>query len=195
MKTHINLLPSSYQVSAMLRARALQWGVAVALVATTVGAGGWTYLRRLDGLRDQVALLKKEYEPLDKLITDIRDMRHQLAHLDDQEAVAGRLETQRRAITLLGAVSKSAAQCGGRLQVESLNVLDLQSERSTAKPNADQPPQSMLLSGVSLDNLTVTQLVGGLRAAGIFRFVELRSLQETTDRQITLHAYEVLCTF
>jgi hypothetical protein len=51
------------------------------------------------------------------------------------------------------------------------------------------------LTGVSLDNPSVAELLDGLQHAGIFSRVELLKLKEREDKSSALRDYEVRCEF
>jgi hypothetical protein len=53
----------------------------------------------------------------------------------------------------------------------------------------------MLLSGVSLDNPAVAELIDGLDNSGVFSRVELTTLKEREDKDVSLRDYEVRCEF
>ena len=52
-----------------------------------------------------------------------------------------------------------------------------------------------MLAGVSLDNPAVAELLDGLQDSGIFSRVELLTLKEREDSDVSLRDYEVRCEF
>src|SRR5690349_160316 len=114
MRTMVNILPVSYRRQQILRSRLLQWGSMIVLVLV----GGWVW-QWLD-------VLSREHAPTQTMLKQVVDMRRQLKELEQQEAVAKELETQRNALTLLGVISETAQKTGGRLRVTRLELKDFQ---------------------------------------------------------------------
>jgi hypothetical protein len=56
-------------------------------------------------------------------------------------------------------------------------------------------PGGLLLTGVSLDNPAVAELLDGLQHSGIFSHVELLKLKEREGNDNSMRDYEVRCEF
>ena len=99
--------------------------------------------------------------------------------MQQQEAVAKELETQRNALTLLGVISDTAQKTKGRLRVTKLELNNFQNAgKAEGASSSAPPPGGLVLTGVSLDNPAVAELLDGLQHSGIFSHVELLKLKE-----------------
>jgi len=141
-------------------------------------------------------LLEREYRPTQTILRQLMEMRQQLEDLENQQQIAQQLERQRNALSLLGAVSQSAMRTKGRLRVTKLDLTGFQDAGgSNGTARAANQPARMVLTGVSLDNEAVGELLDGLQDSGIFSQVELRSLRERPENETSLRDYEVWCEF
>jgi hypothetical protein len=196
MRSMINLLPPSYRRQQIIRHRVVQWSSLICLALLSAWAWHW-YERREDrALVQQLELLEREHEPTQRLLQQLVEMRQNLEELQQQEAVAIELERQRSALVLLGVISQSARQTGGRLRLTKMELTNFQSagvEDSAASTGAYRG--GLLLTGVSLDNPAVGELLDRLQDAGIFNRVELLALKERADAESILRDYEVRCEF
>lgn len=196
MKTMINLLPASYRRQLLARRRAIQWG---SILCTVLVSGWvWHWYERREGvlLSQQLESLKREQAPTQTMLQQLVAMRQTLADLEQQEAVVKELEYQRNALTLLGVISSTARSTNGRLRVTKLELTNFQNTQPPAAATARSAPSSgLLLSGVSLDNPAVAELLDGLQDSGIFRRVELLTLREREEGTLSLRDYEVRCEF
>jgi Tfp pilus assembly protein PilN len=128
------------------------------------------------------------------MLKQVVDMRRQLKELQEQEGVAKVLETQRNALALLGVISKTAQQTKGRVRVTRLELTNFQDAGKPEKVGGVSQ-SGLKLTGVSLDNPSVAELLDGLQHAGIFSRVELLKLKEREDKSSALRDYEVRCEF
>jgi Tfp pilus assembly protein PilN len=161
---------------------------------------GWTwhwYERREDiALSQQLESLEREQAPTQTMLKQLVTMRKELDDLQQQEAVVRELEHQRNALALLGVISKTTQATKGRLQVKSLELTDFQNMRPGGPTIAtDSPTSGLIVSGVSLDNPTVGELLEDLQDSGIFTRVELQTLTGRGEGSVSLHDFEVRCEF
>jgi Tfp pilus assembly protein PilN len=130
------------------------------------------------------------------MLSQLVSMRKKLEELQQQELVAGDLESQRNALTLLGVISDTAQKTKGRLRVTRFELTNFQnSEVPDADAAADASPGVLTLSGVSLDNPAVAELLDGLQHSGLFKLVELKTLKEREAQGGSLRDYDVRCEF
>lgn len=189
MRTMINMLPPSYRRKQMLRNRASQWVAVIAAMLAVGWVWHWLEMREQAQLTQQLDVLSREHAPTRTMLQQIVDMRRQLKELDQHEAVAKELESQRNALTLLGVISDTAQQTGGRLRITKLELNNFQ---QTSGPNP-AATSGLMLAGVALDNPAVAELMEGLKESGLFRKVDLKALKEREG--LTLRDYEVRCEF
>jgi hypothetical protein len=194
MRTMINILPASYRRQQILRSRCVQW-TSIIVVALVTGWGWhWLEMHEYRQLSQQLDVLSREHAPTRTMLQHVVDMRKKLKELQVQETVAKELETQRNALKLLGVISKTAAKTEGRLRVTKLELTNFQNAGRIEKPTGAAPVAGgLLLSGVSLDNQSVSDLHAGLQSAGIFSRVELLKLKEREGA--SLRDYELRCQF
>jgi hypothetical protein len=196
MKNSINLLPASFRRQQILRQRAYQWSAAICLVLVA----GWIFhlyeQHEQQAMVQRLEVLKREHQPTQLMLRQLVDMRQKLVDLEEQERIARELERQRNALTLLGVVSQTAQKTNGRLRVTNLELTNFQSQ--PAMDTAGSPVEQtggLRLEGVSLDNPAVAELVVGLEQSGLFRRVELNTLNERQDVDTSLRHYEIRCEF
>jgi Tfp pilus assembly protein PilN len=194
MRTAINLLPGASQRQLMLRRRLTQWSVVVCTAVLVMWVARWYKLREYHVLGQQREVLEREYRPLRAMVKEITQMRQQLEDLDQQDKVAKELDHQRQVLALLGVVSQIAEQSNGKLRVTNFQLLDLQSSLSSEQQHATGSSSgNFTLLGVSLDSPTVAELLDKLQHSGLFRSVELVSLKERQEGQVSLHDFQVVC--
>jgi hypothetical protein len=190
----INILPASFRRQQIARKRAVQW---VSIMAVVLGMG-WCWhgieMREQVRLTEELEVLSREHAPTQTMLKQVVDMRRQLKELQEQEGVAKVLETQRNALTLLGVISKTTEQTKGRVRVTRMELTNFQEVGRRSKAGGS-PLGGLKLSGVSLDNPSVAELLDGLQHAGIFSHVELLKLKEREDKSTALRDYEVSCQF
>jgi TolA-binding protein len=195
MKTKVNLLPASYRRKQFLRRRTVQWSSILCSVLVSGWGWHWYELREGRALAQQLEVMEREHAPTQRLLQQLVDMRTKLDQLQQQETVAGELERQRSALTLLGVVSQTAEKTGGRLRLTKLDLTNFQSAALAGTGAATAAPTGLHLTGVSLDNPSVGELLDGLQDSGIFSRVELLVLKEREEGETALRDYEVRCEF
>lgn len=196
MRTMINILPASYRRQQIVRNRVVQWSSIIGCVLLTGWVWHWHEMRQHTYLSQQLDVLSREHAPTQTMLKQLVDMRQQLKELQQQESVAKELETQRNALTLFGVISDTAQKTKGRLRVTKLELSNFQNVGAVAGANtAAPPPGGLLLSGISLDNPAVAELLDGLQHSGIFSHVELLKLKEREGKDTSLRDYEVRCEF
>lgn len=196
MRNMINILPATYRRQQIIRNRAVQWCSIIGFVLLSGLGWHWYEMKEHTYLTQQLDVLSREHKPTRTMLKQLVDMRKQLKELEQQESVAKELETQRNALTLLSVVSDTAQKTKGRLRVTKLELNNFQNAGAPAGTNAPAPPPGgLLLTGVSLDNPAVAELLDGLQHSGIFSHVELLKLKEREGGDKTMRDYEVRCEF
>jgi hypothetical protein len=194
MRTMINLLPPSIRRQQVLRKRLIQWMTVISAVLVTGWGWHWYELREGRQLAQQLETLSREHAPTQAMLKQLMEMRQQLVELQQQETVAKELESQRNALTLFGVISDTARKTKGRLRVTKFDVNNFQST-SSGGDSAAAKPAGLTLTGMSLDNPAVGELLDGLQKSGVFKRVELLTLKEREDKDAALRDYEVRCEF
>ncbi|HEY4259975.1 MAG TPA: PilN domain-containing protein [Schlesneria sp.] len=192
MRTAINLLPQSFRRQQIVRKRLVQWTTIISAVLLTGWGWHWYEMREDRQLTQQLETLSREHAPTQAMLKQLMEMRQQLKELEQQETVAKELDCQRNALTLLGVISDSAQKSKGRLRVTKFEISNFQGGQSSS--DGTKTP-GLSVSGVSLDNPAVAELLDGLQKSGVFRKVELLTLKEREDKESALRDYEVRCEF
>lgn len=200
MKTMVNLLPISFRRQQLARKRTIQWSAALCVVLLGSMASHWLDHRERHALAQELEVLAREYQPTQTMLQQLVEMRQRLDNLQRQEAVARELEYQRNPLALLGVISQTAHETKGRLRVTKLDLADFQKDERTAGAAAgagasDAGSSSVVVSGVSLDNPAVADLLEGLQNSGLFGQVELLKMKEREGGSTKLSDYEVRCEF
>ena len=193
MRSAINLMPQSFLRHQVLRKRVLQWTTIISAVLVTGWCWHWYEMREDRQLLQQLDTLSREHAPTQAMLKQLVAMRKQLKELEQQEAVAKELDCQRNALTLFSVISETAQKTKGRLRVTTFELNNFQSTAAVEAPGAKPP--GLTLSGVSLDNPAVAELLDGLQKSGVFKRVELLTLKEREDKSAALRDYEVRCEF
>jgi Tfp pilus assembly protein PilN len=191
----VNILPASYRRQQILRSRLLQWGSMIVLVLVGGWAWHWLEMRQHMHLTQRLDVLSREHAPTQTMLKQVVDMRRQLKELEQQEAVAKELETQRNALTLLGVISETAQKTGGRLRVTRLELKDFQAVGKSTGAGPGAAPAGLLLAGVSTDNSAVQGFLKGLQGSGIFNKVECLKVKQHEEHLTSMWDYEVRCEF
>jgi Tfp pilus assembly protein PilN len=191
----VNMLPASYRRQQILRSRLLQWGTMIVIVLVGGWMWHWLEMRQHIQLTQRLDVLSRENAPTQTMLKQVVDMRRQLKELEQQEAVAKELETQRNALTLLGVISETAQKTGGRLRVTRLELKNFQTVGKPTGAGEGAGPAGLLLSGVSTDNSAVQGFLKGLQGAGIFNKVECLKVKQREERLTSMWDYEVRCEF
>jgi len=189
MKTFVNLLPFGYRRRDLFRARLVQWCL-VWLACATVATGTWQVKRSryLSSLRAMEAA-QSRYLPLAELSRQRDAARKELDRLHAKGTILEQLRDEKPILTLMGVVSDSARKCKGRLFVNDLSFERHERRTETARPQSrkskgESPPPAakkaepwatVTFKGDALDNLAIATFAAGLRDAGLFRRVELKS--------------------
>ena len=196
MKTMINLLPNLYRRQQMVRRRIKQWSVVIGMVFVAGWLLHWRELGAQRFVTQRLEALEREHQPTQTLLKQLVDMRQHLVNMQQQEAIANELEHQRNALALLGVISRTAQNTGGRLRVAKMELKDFQNSRqATGAGRQSGAGGSLLLTGVSLDNPAVGELMDGLQNSGMFSRVVLNVCKEREGGDVSLRDYEVSCEF
>jgi Tfp pilus assembly protein PilN len=194
MKTAINLLPISLRRQTLVRRRSVQWCTVLCVVMLSIWGARWFKMRELRVLNQQLEAVSREGRPAQAMLQEVTEMRRQIQMLQHHESVARELERQRHVISLLGLVSRAAAQSAGKLRVTKLQAVDMQSSYADSASKAGQTLSgTVTLTGLSLDSPAVAEFHDALLKSGLFVDVRLIKSNEQTLSGVRLYDYEVSC--
>ena len=206
-KDHIDFLPLKHHRAVLLRCRLLQWSVVWVGCVAMAAAGWWLMQSRCRASRHAMEAAQRSYSPLEKLIAGRNDLQTKLGALKAKGTVFGQLRDERPLLTLIGAASRSARQCNGRLVVHSFSFKRQEDLRDTNpqkgkvrnKQSQDSPKEeetpwaSVTFAGDALDNVAVATFVVALRDSGLFRRVELKSSVGNKSADAEVRSYLLEC--
>ncbi|HEV3003167.1 MAG TPA: PilN domain-containing protein [Pirellulales bacterium] len=211
MKTFVNMLPWSFRRDRLLRRRLRQWLVAWALVAAVLAGGAWIDWAACRTVREALEQKERSYEEVKQIRTEMAALRAIQKGLGNQQDLLGRLQAAPPPLLVVGLVSQSAEHCRGRVMVRHLVYQHQGAGPAAARgaPPAALPPvavqtvlqsvrreaASLTLQGVGADNLAVAEFVVGLREAGVFERVDLKSAAESQSSSNAASVYQVECGF
>lgn len=200
MKDHLNLLPISFRRRLLFQRRIREWlaiwGAAL-IAAISLSVPGWLELHnRLRDLEER----RRQVLPVQTLITQNDRLRRRITDLKSSQSLLKELETEHLTFHVLGVVSRSAAVCDGRVQVQFFSF-DRSQSSLPADPGKDQtkaPPvveERLVLSlkGISVDNLAVARFVVALRESELFSSVDLKSLAGAPTASPGVRTYLIEC--
>jgi hypothetical protein len=217
MKTNVNLLPWTFRRDRLLRRRLRQWSCAWALGAAVLAGGWWIEWSACHAVLAEVAGKEQNYEAVKQLRGDIAKLTALQRGLGNQQNLLGALQAAPPPLLVVALVSQSAQHCQGRVMVRQL-VYQHGSTRPgagafqaavQAAPVVPTPPgaaqgaasagprasASLTLRGIGADNLAVAEFVVGLREAGVFERVDLKSAAESESTRSHTTVYQVECGF
>jgi hypothetical protein len=191
MKTFVNLLPASFQRQIVIRRRIVQWSAVLVAGLTIGGLMRWRDVRIHDETSKRLDLLSREHQPTQTMLQQLVDMRRELDEMQQQENVAAELEYHRPALALLAILSDIGERTEGKLRITKLELTGLQTPPAGSQDGQGAP--NVLLTGHSLDNQSIAQLVSGLNDSGFFSMVELVNSTEMEMEGGLLREYQVRC--
>lgn len=198
MKTHLNLLPWKCRRGQMVRLRLAQWSLPGALIVGVLAIGSLVEWSSSQAAQQRLERAEWEHAPLARLQGEIKTLRGRLDELDRQEKALAQLDSPRPALSLLGFVSQSARECGGRLRVEHLS---LHATEEAAKTAAKTPGEksagasAVSIRGTAADNQAVARFVMALRETGAFDRVDLKSSEEKSVEDRRTCSFSLECTY
>ena len=196
MKRMINLLPSSFRKQQILRKRIIQWTIATCVVLVFGWLLHWHELHEQSAQAQRLEGLVREHQPTRTMLHELVGMRQQLVDLQQQESIARELEDQRNALVLLGLIGEAAKKTNGRLRVTKMELTNFQHIVNPDRENSrGEERATLLLSGVSLDNPAVAEVLESLQDSGVFRHVELVTLKQRESGGVALRDYQLRCEF
>ena len=197
MKTHVNLLPLKYRRAALIRSLLVRW-CAVWFGAVAILAG--MYSLNASGYRNTAADVTAKEAQCRPILTTAkanRGIRTEVRRFEHRETLVGQLREDKPALNFLAVVGNGARQSAGRVVIR-----DLQFEQNTAKGSgardakssmSDRPEAVLTIEGEALDNLAIAQFAAGLRDAGLFHDVELKSSVKKASSPRQVRTFVIRC--
>lgn len=207
----VNLLPEGV-VRRDVALRSLRvWGYVGASLA--VAGAVWCGAPFYASIQTGIALADVEHQAqeLERLNAESARMQSRLAAAAARLAEVEHHSAERRTLSLLGLVGQAARTAGDEVRLVHLNLqLPPAETRTDARPGAPTMPAvangpvrkaaepatgAVTIDGISPDPAAITQLIGSLREAGLFRRVELKSATEELSTAGTRRKFNIDCRF
>ncbi len=192
--TFLNLLPIAHQRRSVIRSHLRFWTLIGSLLAISGAATFWHQHEKLERLEVSLDSLNQRYAPVKRLATDLKTLQLEMAAIDHRKSLAGQLSQRHPALTIVGIVSQSAAECGGDVSVSRL-IYALESSGNRRPATSPTASSEIRLEGLAVNNLSIARLATALRKTGLFRQVRLDTTQEEIVADTTARRYTMVCTF
>lgn len=192
--------------------RARQWSVVWLGVATLCLATTLFQASRLAAERYRVSQLEESLKPLRSTQAQLGNMQRQLVLLRSRESMLAMLERMEQPVQLLGIVGRSVGGTTPEVQVYELLISPTTVVQNDVAPPASTQPQTpppateqsssrmvdrvqLKIDGLGIDDLAVARFVAGLREAGVFDTVALKSSVHLASRPGECRQFSVECVF
>ena len=184
MSTHLNLMTDEDRRQQLLRGARRSWTrilLGTAVVLAMCGTVQWWHGTATS---EELQSLEDRYAPIQTLKNQCIRMRTEINTMREAQQLTLRLVDTRPAVTLLGAISKAAANAGGRVFVDRL---ELQTDRASG----DQ--RVAVVSGYGNDNSAIAKFTEALRASSLFADVSLNSSASQTASNQQARSFQIEC--
>ncbi len=215
MNPSLNFLPLSTRREYRFWLRLRQWSAVwiVVIVLCLMGAAVQSSL--VIEQRHQLSVLQAKVQPLLTLQQEFDQNRQRLALLESRESLLVMLERIEQPVQLLGIIGRSIGDEVPEVQVYELEVTPTQvvevvkaaTGGPPATPSAATATNSpvpttrtvdrvqLRLAGLGVDDLAVARFVAGLREAGVFESVALKSSVHAAALSGECRQFTVECVF
>lgn len=208
MNDHLNLLPLSVRRRNRLWLRLRQWTIVWMTVATICVVFTLMQVSRVAAERYRLSKLEETARPLRATQQELDQNLQRLKILRSRESLLAMLDRMEQPVQLLGIVGRSVGGERPEVQVYELLVAPTQivqaikpSEQKSATPGTPAPTTRMIeraqlkIDGFGIDDLAVARFVAGLREAGVFESVALRSSIHIATLPGDCRQFTVECVF
>lgn len=208
MNDHLNLLPLVARRRNLFWLRLRQWSVVwmVACCLSLVGAVVQT--SRIASQHYRLSELEESMRPLRATQQELDQMMQRLTTLRSRESMLAMLERMEQPVQLLGIIGRSIGGDHPEVQVYDLTVSPTQivqaikATDSAAAPKGVATPTTrnvdrvqLKIDGLGVDDLAVARFVAGLREAGVFETVALKSSIRAVALPGECRQFTVECVF
>ncbi len=209
MNSHLNLLPHAARRHNLCWLRIRQWGLAWAVVTVLSVVGIIGQFSRIASQHYQLSVLETSTQPLRETQRELDQMLQRLTTLRSRESMLAMLERMEQPVQLLGIIGRSIGGDRPEVQVYDMTIAPTQivqvikeTEKTAAqKSNAASPATrnvdrvQLKIDGLGVDDLAVARFVAGLREAGVFETVALKSSIRAASLPGESRQFSVECVF
>ena len=209
MNAHLNLLPLAARRRNLFWLRIRQWGLAWTVVTVLSVVGVVAQFSRIASQHYQLSVLETSTQPLRETQRELDQMLQRLTTLRSRESMLAMLERMEQPVQLLGIIGRSIGGDRPEVQVYDMVISPTQivqlikeTEKTAAqKANVAAPATrnvdrvQLKIDGLGVDDLAVARFVAGLREAGVFETVALKSSIRALSLPGESRQFSVECVF
>ena len=209
MNAHLNLLPLAARRRNLFWLRIRQWGLAWTVVTVLSVVGVVAQFSRIASQHYQLSVLETSTQPLRETQRELDQMLQRLTTLRSRESMLAMLERMEQPVQLLGIIGRSIGGDRPEVQVYDMIISPTQivqvikeTEKTAAQKanvatsatrNVDRV--QLKIDGLGVDDLAVARFVAGLREAGVFETVALKSSIRALSLPGESRQFSVECVF
>lgn len=207
MSDHLNLLPPVVRRRNLFWLRLRQWGVVWAVAVSLSVVGTVVQTSRIAAEHYRLSLLEESVRPLRATQLELKQMQQRLTILRSRESMLAMLERMEQPVQLLGIIGRSIGGKSPEVQVQDLvisptQVVQAVKPTETAGKTDPAAPTTITvdrvqlkIDGLGIDDLAVARFVAGLREAGVFETVALKSSIHVASLPGECRQFSVECVF
>ena len=189
MNDHLNLMPWAARRRNLFWLRLRQWSGAWLLTLTLSALVGIAQASRVASEHYRLTAIETSVQPLRAKRQELDQMLVRLKTLRSRESMLAMLERMEQPVQLLGFIGRSIGNDRPEVQVydmvisptQIVQVIKETEKASDSKANVATPVTrsvdrvQLKIDGLGVDDLAVARFVAGLREAGVFETVALKS--------------------
>lgn len=181
MRRFINLVPEAHKRRVIIRRLLRDWAAIIAFSSVALLA---YFLYERDVIQDETerrVQIESKARPYVEMAEATEKMRREIASIEQNDAILRRLSNEGSPILPIALVSRGVGDCTGRIWVQQLSFHSKAPDESDAKgtkgkePIAAQVRSYLVIKGLAIDNMAVSDFVRALRKTKGFRGIELKS--------------------
>ncbi len=212
MNDHLNLLPLAAQQRNLFWLRVRQWSVIWVVVLALSLIGTVAQTSRIASQHYRLSALEESVRPLRETQQELDQMTQRLNTLRSRESMLAMLERMEQPVQLLGIIGRSIGGDRPEVQVYDLVVSPTQivqtvtenkpASNPAAGPTGSAPTTTrnvdrvqLRIDALGVDDLAVARFVAGLREAGVFETVALKSSIRAEKHPGECRQFSVECVF
>ena len=204
---YINLLPNSFVAQQVLRRQVRAWSVVVLIAIICGGAFYAKNLSRVVMLRQHVENESLKHPGLRQMAAEVGQWEQKLLDAQVMTNAIDQLRTDKRTLTLVGLVARSASNAGGKTRLQHLSIRLPAARATEPNANGNQLPSngaasptdfqrgSLTMDGLADSADTISKFVAMLRETGILSQVNLKGSTEYSGGSERCRQFQIECDF
>jgi Tfp pilus assembly protein PilN len=204
---YVNLLPNDFVAQHVMRRQCRAWFIVVAIAIACSGAIYVKNLAQVALLRRQVDGESLKHPGLRQTAAEVAQWERKLVRAKAVASAIDRVRTDKRSLTLVGLIARSALMKGGKTRLQHLNIQLPSARADEHDANGGQAQHSgpgapteagrgsLILDGLADDANTISRFVAMLRETGILSQVNLKGSSETAAGSDHCRQFQIECEF